>query len=123
MPTSRNRTKWPISGGAVAFQPGWFSGHSQGFIYVNMGLGEIPANMSHPVVPAFGIRGPTNNPYPGSVCLPQVPLPEDVSLKVGDKATIQVVLAAKHGAALYNVSLILHLVFQPTVSRAGADVG
>lgn len=103
MPISQNRTKWPVSGGAVVVQPGWFPGHQTALIYVNIGLGAVPENMSHPVVPPFQITGPTNNPYPGTFCLPQVPLPANVSMKVGDKATIQVVEVAKHGAALYNV--------------------
>ncbi|KAJ5689516.1 hypothetical protein N7462_003908 [Penicillium macrosclerotiorum] len=102
MPTSKNRTYWPVSGGAVAFQPGWFQGHQTALIYVNIGLGETPENMSHPVVSPFQITGPSNNPWPGTVCLPQVPLPANVSVKVGDYATIQVVETAKHGAALYN---------------------
>lgn len=103
MPTSTNRTYWPVGGGALALQPGWFPGHSTALIYVNIGLGEVPENMSHPVVPPFQITGPTNNPYPGTICLPQVPLPANISVKAGDKATIQVVETAKHGAALYNV--------------------
>lgn len=103
MPRSTNRTKWPVKGGAVAVQPGWFPGHLSGLIYINIGLGTTPENMSHPVVPVFSISGPTNNPYPGTFCLPQVPTPANVTVNVGDNATIQVVLAAKHGAALYNV--------------------
>lgn len=103
MPTSTNRTKWPIGGGAVSFQPGWFPGHSSAFIYINMGLGTVPPNMSHPVVKPFAISGPTNEPYPGTVCLPQVPLPADVDVKIGDHATIQLIETAQHGAALYNV--------------------
>lgn len=103
MPRSYNRTKWPVNGGGVAFQPGWFPGHETALIYVNIGLGTIPENMSHPVVSPFQITGPTNNPYPGTVCLPQVPLPANISVKAGDNATIQVVETAKHGAALYNV--------------------
>lgn len=103
MPRSYNRTKWPVRGGAVAVQPGWFPGHSTALIYVNLGFGEVPENMSHPVVPAFQISGPTNNPYPGTFCLPQVPLPANISVQPGDYATIQVVETAKHGAALYNV--------------------
>lgn len=103
MPTSQNRTKWPVNGGALAMQPGWFPGHQTALIYVNFGLGEVPENMSHPVVSPFQITGPTNDPYPGTICLPQVPLPANISAKIGDKATIQVVEIAKHGAALYNV--------------------
>ena len=103
MPRSYNRTKWPVNGGGVAFQPGWFPGHETALIYVNIGIGTVPENMSHPVVSPFQITGPTNNPYPGTVCLPQVPLPANISVKAGDNATIQVVETAKHGAALYNV--------------------
>lgn len=103
MPTSRNRTKWPITGGAVALQPGWFRGHSTAFIYINIGWGTIPPNMSNPMVSVFEITGPTNNPYPGTICLPQVPLPANMTVSPGDNATIQVVEAAKHGAALFDV--------------------
>lgn len=105
MGISTNRTYWPIYGGAVAFQPGWFSGHSSAFIYVNLGLGSIPPNYSHTVVPVFEVLGPSNDPWPGlDMCLPQVPLPANVSINPGDNATIQVVEAAKHGAALFSVS-------------------
>jgi hypothetical protein len=103
MPTSTNRTKWPVGGGAVAIQPGWFQGHQTALIYINLGLGTVPPNMSHPMVPPFQITGPTNNPYPGTICLPQVPLPANITVKPGDHATIQVIETAKHGAALYNV--------------------
>lgn len=102
MPTSTNRTLWPIKGGAVAIQPGWFQGHKTAFIYVNLGLGTIPPNMSHPMVPPFQVVGPTNFAYPGTLCLPQVPLPANISVNVGDNATIQVVETAVHGAALYS---------------------
>jgi hypothetical protein len=104
MPTSQNRTKWGLKGGAVAFQPGWFSGHKTAFIYINLGIGTVPLNMSLAMVPVFQIVGPTNNAYPGTFCLPQVPLPPNITVNVGDNATIQVVEAAIHGAALYSVS-------------------
>jgi hypothetical protein len=103
MPTSTNRTKWPVRGGAVAIQPGWFQGHATAFFYINMGFGETPLNMSFPMVPAFQIVGPTKDPYPGTICLPQVPLPVNTTVRPGDKATIQVIETAVHGAALYNV--------------------
>lgn len=105
MATSRNRTKWPVTGGAVAVQPGWFRGHETAFVYINIGWGTIPPNMSNPMLSVFEIEGPTNNPYPGTICMPQVPLPANMSVSPGDNATIQVVLAAKHGAALYDVCL------------------
>jgi hypothetical protein len=103
MPTSTNRTKWPVGGGAVSFQPGWFQGHATAFIYINLGLGTVPPNMSHPMIPPFQISGPSNEPYPGTICLPQIPLPANISVSPGDHATIQVIETAKHGAALYNV--------------------
>ncbi|KAK7513457.1 uncharacterized protein IWZ02DRAFT_82796 [Phyllosticta citriasiana] len=102
LPTSTNRTKWPVSGGAVGVQPGWFSGHSTALMYINLGLGTEPLNMSHIMTPVFQINGPSNNEYPGEICIPQVPLPANISVKIGDNATIQVVEAAKHGAALYS---------------------
>jgi hypothetical protein len=104
---ARNRTYWPTTGGAIAFQPGWFKGHETAFVYINMGFGtdgpyDGPQNMTHPMVSPFQILGPSNGPYPGTVCLPQVPLPKDAKVEVGDKATIQIVELAIHGAALYS---------------------
>ncbi|KAJ9378524.1 hypothetical protein DTO063F5_7700 [Paecilomyces variotii] len=102
MPTSTNRTKWPVGGGAVSFQPGWFQGHATAFFYINLGLGTVPPNMSHVMISPFELIGPTDQPYPGTFCLPQVPLPANISVNVGDHATIQVIEVAKHGASLYN---------------------
>ncbi|KAF1957859.1 hypothetical protein CC80DRAFT_34837 [Byssothecium circinans] len=102
MPTSTNRTKWPLKGGALSIQPGWFPGHSLALFYVNMGYGNEPLNFSHAMLPVFQITGPSNVQYNGSFCLPQVPLPAGFTPKVGDNATIQVIEAAQHGAALYN---------------------
>ncbi|KAK4235346.1 hypothetical protein C8A03DRAFT_17896 [Achaetomium macrosporum] len=111
-PTTENRTFWSTKGGALAFQPGWFQGHATAFIYVNLGFGNEgpelapqlagPPNMSNPMVPPFQIIGPTKQPYPGTVCLPQVPLPAGANVKPGDNATIQLVELAVHGAALYS---------------------
>lgn len=105
----KNRTYWPTTGGAVAFQPGWFRGHETAFLYVNLGFGtdgpwDGPRNMSSPMVPIFQLLGPSNGAYPGTVCLPQVPMPVNASVKAGDMATIQVVETAQHGASLYSVS-------------------
>lgn len=107
MPMSTNRTLWPVKGGAIAIQPGWFQGHSLAFFYINIGIngpGEVaPPNMSHVVVPPFQIVGPDNVAYNGSFCLPQVPLPTNLTFNVGDNITIQVIETAQHGAAIYNV--------------------
>ncbi|KAM7219346.1 hypothetical protein V8F06_005245 [Rhypophila decipiens] len=105
--TTTNRTYWPTTGGAIAFQPGWFQGHATAFIYVNLGFGtdgpdKGPKNMSFPMAPPFQLLGPSKNPYPGTFCLPQVPLPANTTVKAGDNATIQLVELAIHGAALYS---------------------
>lgn len=109
MPLSRNRTRWPYKGGAISIQPGWFQGHQKALFYINMGISaaghEAPPNMSHPLVPPFQIIGPSDETYAGQFCLPQVPMPVNVSLSVGDNVTIQVIEVAQFGAALYNVSL------------------
>lgn len=100
---SQNRTKWPVKGGSIGIQPGWFPGHASAFFYINLGEGNIPSNYSLPMVPVFQITGPTNVLYNGSICLTQVPLPANFTAVVGNNATIQVIETAQHGAALYNV--------------------
>lgn len=107
MPQSTNRTKWPVHGGGLSIQPGWFPGHSFAMFYVNIGITEpgasSPRNMSHPVVPPFQLVGPNNLEYSGQFCLPQIGMPKDLDLQVGTNITIQVIELAQHGAALYNV--------------------
>lgn len=105
--TTKNRTYWPTTGGAVAFQPGWFRGHEKALAFINLGFGtdgpdDGPIDMSNPMIPAFQILGPSNGPYPGTICFPQVPLPKDANVTAGDLATIQIVELAIHGAALYS---------------------
>ncbi|KAF1919452.1 hypothetical protein BDU57DRAFT_442872 [Ampelomyces quisqualis] len=102
MATSRNRTNWPIKGGAISIQPGWFPGHSAAQFYFNMGYDNEPLNYSHAMLSPFSITGPSNLQYEGTFCLPQVPLPLGYEPRVGDNATIQVIELAQHGAALYN---------------------
>lgn len=120
MGTTTNRTYWPTLGGAIAFQPGWFQGHNTAFLYINLGFGTDgpdngPMNMSFPMVSPFQLLGPSKNPYPGTVCLPQVPLPANTVVNPGDKATIQIVELAQHGASLFSVSFIL--LSLPTTAR------
>ena len=105
MPQSTNRTTWGVGGGAIALQPGWFTGHATGLMYMNIGLGTLPSAIDIPLVPVFQMVGPNNFPYPGTLCLPNVTIPADLGVKVGDNATIQVILAAQHGASLYNVRI------------------
>lgn len=104
MPLTTNRTKWPVRGGAIAFEPGWFQGHATAFMYVNLGEGTVPQNFSLSMIPAFQMNGPSREQYEGSLCFPQVPLPANFTAKVGNNATIQIIETAVHGAALYSVS-------------------
>ena len=106
MRLTTNRTLWPVGGGAVSIQPGWFTGHATAFFYINLGEGTLPPNMSLPMVSPFQITGPTKDEYQGQFCLPQVPLPAGYNAVIGNNATIQVVETAVHGAALYSVSPI-----------------
>ena len=76
-------------------------------MYINLGHGTLPENFSLVMQPVFEIVGPSNELYPGSICLPQVPLPVNYTAKIGDNATIQVIETAQHGAALYNVRSML----------------
>lgn len=101
---STNRTKWPVTGGAIGVQPGWFQGHNYALFYINLGEGTVPENYSLIMQSVFGIVGPDNLAYNGSFCLPQVSLPANYTAVVGANATIQVIEAAQHGAALFNVS-------------------
>lgn len=86
--------------------PGWNAGHPSAYFYVNMGYGSQPPNMTNIMLPVFQMTGPSRDPYPGTFCLTQVPLPVNSSLKAGDNATIQVIQVALHGAALYNVGFL-----------------
>ena len=107
MPQSDNRSFWPVDGGALSVQPGWFQGHSKALFYVNIGIIEpgqlAPPNMSHVVVPPFQLLGPTNQEYAGQFCLPQVPMPVNTTLTVNQNITLQVIEVAQHGASLYSV--------------------
>jgi hypothetical protein len=61
--------------------------------------------MDIPILPLIQIVGPSNNPYPGTMCFPNVSVPADTGVKVGDNATIQVILTAQHGASLFSVGI------------------
>jgi len=106
VPLTQNRTKWPIDGGALSILPGWNAGHPTSFFYVNMGFGTQPRNMTNVIVSVFQITGPSRDPFPGSFCLPDLPLPKNASVQVGDNATLQVIQVALHGASLYNVRFL-----------------
>jgi hypothetical protein len=75
-----------------------------------------PINMSNPMMAPFQLLGPSNGPYPGTVCLPQVPLPTNWTMNPGDNATIQIVEIAAHGAALFSVCFLSSDAFPCTLT-------
>lgn len=93
---------WPVTGGKLSIIPGWNAGHPTSFFYVNMGFGTSPPNMTNVMMPVFQIKGPSKDPFEGHFCFPDVPLPKNSSVEVGQNATIQVIQVALHGASLYN---------------------
>ncbi|KAK1985489.1 hypothetical protein LZ30DRAFT_747182 [Colletotrichum cereale] len=117
---TQNRTHWPIDGGAIAVQPGWNAGHKTALMYINLGLGEEPKSYTTVMVPRFLLTGPTNEVYNGTFCLPKVPIPEGVTLKEGDMASIQVVEAAQHGATLFSC---VDVIFTGDVSKVTQVTG
>lgn len=91
----------------MAFQPGWFSGHATALLYINLGLDKDgpdggPMNYTT-IVDTWQLLGPSNGPYPGTLCIPEIEVPGDLGVKAGDEATIQVVELATHGASLFAV--------------------
>ncbi|KXH60869.1 hypothetical protein CSAL01_12723, partial [Colletotrichum salicis] len=117
---TQNRTYWPISGGALAVQPGWNSGHKTALMYINLGLDESPKNYSMVMVPRFQLTGPSNQEYEGTSYLPKVPLPAGMTPKEGDLASIQVVEAAQLGAALFSC---VDIIFTEAVSKVSPVTG
>lgn len=93
MPQMDNRTKWPVDGCGVSVQPGCFPGHSKAFFYINIGVQHAgalaPPNMSHPATPPFQLTEPVNTEYDGQFCNPQIGMPANLSLQVGQNITIR----------------------------------
>jgi hypothetical protein len=58
LPPSTNRTTWPITGGAIAIQSGWYTNHVTAFFYVNLGLGKDgPGGDQETSHPTYLIQG------------------------------------------------------------------
>ncbi|KAF8242376.1 hypothetical protein K440DRAFT_521520, partial [Wilcoxina mikolae CBS 423.85] len=87
-----NRTLWPLSGGAIAFTPT----HPWAQTYINLGLGSNVTRLNITLVEPF------NQTSNGTFCFPKVSLPDGISVKDGDKASIQVIQLSHNGGALYN---------------------
>lgn len=90
-----NRTDWPLEGGSLKLD----LHHPWTYIFVNLGLGDNVTNFNYTLTPEFW-----NSTGKGTLCVPDLPLPADLSVSDGTKASIQVVTLGESGSALYNVS-------------------
>ncbi|KAH7324576.1 hypothetical protein B0I35DRAFT_449504 [Stachybotrys elegans] len=100
---TQNMSAWPIDGpGAIAIQPGWFAGNMQTEFFINIGFGEDPETFDVPLVAPFRVYGPSNRPFPGTFCLPDIFLPDGKRPRDGDYATIQVIQVHQTGNAAHN---------------------
>jgi hypothetical protein len=99
---SENRTAYPLSGpGAIAIQPGWFANNQDTTFTIAIGLGSDPL-IFPTILRSLRVLGPSNAPFPGTFCLLQISLPEIISPKEGDLATIQVIQLHRSGKSAYN---------------------
>jgi len=91
-----NRTDWPLEGGSLKLD----LHHPWTYVFVNLGLGDNVTNFNYTLTPEFW-----NSTGKGTLCVSELPLPADLSVADGTKASIQVVTLGESGSALYNVSL------------------
>lgn len=68
-------------------------------VFVNLGLGENATNFNYTLTKNFW-----NETGNGTLCVPSLPLPANLAVTDGTKASIQVVTLGDSGSALYNVS-------------------
>lgn len=68
-------------------------------VFVNLGIGENATNFNYTLTQNFW-----NETGNGTLCVPTLPLPTNLVVTDGTKASIQVVTLGSSGNALYNVS-------------------
>ena len=90
-----NRTDWPLKGGSVVLD----LHHDWTYVFINLGLGPNVTNFNYTLTPEFW-----NATGKGTLCVPELKLPADLSVVDGTEASIQVVTVGASGAGLYNVS-------------------
>ncbi|KAL1843560.1 hypothetical protein VTK73DRAFT_2812 [Phialemonium thermophilum] len=90
---AENRTDWPLSGGSLKLD----LHHPWTYIFVNLGIGANVTNFNYTLTPQFW-----NETGKGTLCVPELPLPDDLKPNDGDEASIQVVTLGESGSALYN---------------------
>ena len=89
-----SRTAWPLDGGSIQMT----LGHSRSAVQVLLALGNDPgSNFNVVLVPTIQEEGL------GEFCFSGVRVPEDLGVRDGDNATIQVVTDSHVTGGLYNV--------------------
>ncbi|KAK3693394.1 hypothetical protein B0T22DRAFT_371950 [Podospora appendiculata] len=91
--TDSPRTDWPIAGGSVKLD----LHHKWTYVFLNLGLGSEVTNFNYSLTPEFW--NVTGN---GTLCVPKLALPAELTPADGTNATIQVVTSGASGSALYN---------------------
>lgn len=89
-----NRTEWPLTGGAVAYN----SSHDSAIAFINLGIGtgQVSFNIS---LLDHGLLNVTK----GVLCLPDLSIPTGLNISEGTEASVQVITLGHTGSALYNV--------------------
>ncbi|KAL8909367.1 MAG: hypothetical protein Q9171_005055 [Xanthocarpia ochracea] len=88
-----SRTAWPLDGGSIQMT----LGHSRSAVQVLLALGNDPgSNFNVVLVPTIQEEGL------GEFCFSGVRVPEDLGVRDGDNATIQVVTDSHVTGGLYN---------------------
>jgi hypothetical protein len=93
----KQRTDFPISGGAIQLN----LGHEQTNVAVYMAVGSNPGSSFNTVVrQQFMVNG-----Y-GNFCIGQISVPAGMNVSDGTEATIQVMTNGEGGGGLYQVSYL-----------------
>ncbi|KAI9147245.1 NLP effector protein 2 [Paramyrothecium foliicola] len=103
IPETQNRTAWPLNrAGVVALQPGWFAQNRYTQFSIRLGLDGSESEFPY-LMRWFRAIGPSDNPFPGTICLPDIFLPQNVRPANGDTATIQIIqLHEASGRSAHN---------------------
>ncbi|CAL8574850.1 hypothetical protein XPA_000801 [Xanthoria parietina] len=90
---STTRTAWPLNGGSIQLT----MGHARSAVQVLVALGNDPgSNFNTVLVPTVQEEGL------GKFCFSGVKVPENLGVKDGDNATIQVITDGHETGGLYN---------------------
>ncbi|KAL8859824.1 MAG: hypothetical protein Q9178_003657 [Gyalolechia marmorata] len=109
-----SRTAWPLDGGSIQIT----NGHSRSAVQVLLALGNDPgSNFNVVLVPTIQQEGL------GEFCFSGVRVPEDLGVRDGDNATIQVVTDSHTTGGLYNCADITFSSSNSSASMSECTIG